>query len=67
MIDRGILRKITLDVLSQTSGTQWENFKPQVEKILVDKDLFPTQEECDANGINYSYYAGGETEPARRG
>jgi len=56
MIAKHILRALVLESLSQTPKTQIVNITNDVEKLVADYGLFPTEDDCQRLGIDYKYY-----------
>lgn len=57
MIMKRVLRELVIETLGKTPDTQINTILNQVEQLIVERDLFPTKEECEAKGIDYKYYA----------
>jgi hypothetical protein len=57
MIDKSTLRKLVIETLLKTPHTQVITIQNDVERLVIQHNLFPTKEECDASGVDYKYYA----------
>ena len=56
MIDKQILRALVLEFLGQTPKTQLVEAVNAVEGLVIERDLFPSREECERLQIDYHYY-----------
>ncbi len=56
MIEKHMLRALVLEVLAKTPQTQVVNTINDVERLVVEHDLFPSSDDCQHRGIDYHYY-----------
>ena len=56
MIEKHILRVLVLEVLAKTPQTQVVNTINDVERLVVEHDLFPSSDDCQRLSIDYRYY-----------
>ncbi len=57
MIEKSTLRELVVETLQKTPRTQVTSIQNAVEKLVTERNLFPTKEECEAKGVNYNDYA----------
>ncbi len=57
MIDKSTLRELVIEALLKTPHTQFNSIQNDVERLVLQHNLFPTKEECEARGVDYRYYA----------
>ncbi len=63
-MESSILRKLVLEVLKEIKGSQYLVVVAEVQKLAARRNLFPTQEECQKEELNYSYYQGKQLNPS---
>ena len=63
MIEKRILRNLVLEVLKKTPKTQATSIINDVERLVREKDLFPSKEECQRLNVDYHYYEQEELNP----
>ena len=63
MIEKQILRALVLEILSETPKTQIAHVINEVEKLVAERDLFPSLEYCQSLGIDYHYYEDKQLNP----
>ena len=56
MIEKQILRELVIETLQKTPHTQVNSIQNDVERLVVERNLFPTKEECETKGVDYKYY-----------
>ena len=56
MIAKHILRALVLEVVNHEPQTQIVNVTNSVERLVVERDLFPSSEDCQRLGIDFKYY-----------
>jgi hypothetical protein len=56
MIEKRVLRALILELLKRTPKTQVNHIIGEVEKLLVERKLFPTSDDCQRLGVDYKYY-----------
>ncbi len=56
MIEKHILRALILEVLSKTPQTQIVGTINDVERLVAERNLFPSLDDCERLGVEYSYY-----------
>ena len=56
MIEKKILRSLVLDVLRKTPHTQATSIENDVEKLVKERDLFPSKDECERVKVDYNDY-----------
>jgi hypothetical protein len=56
MIEKHILRALVLEQLSRTPKTQIVNAINDVERLVAERGIFPTEDDCQRLGIDYKYY-----------
>ncbi|MFC2069345.1 hypothetical protein ACFLTP_10135 [Chloroflexota bacterium] len=57
MIDKSTLRKLVIETLLKSPHTQLNSIQNDIEGVVIQHNLFPTKEECEARGVDYKYYA----------
>lgn len=57
MIDKSTLRELVIETILKTPHTQLTSIQKDVERLVVERNLFPTKEECETKGVDYKYYA----------
>lgn len=63
MIEKQILRNLVLEVFKKTPQTQATSIINDVERLVREKDLFPSKEECQQLNVDYRYYEQKELNP----
>lgn len=63
MIEKNILRALILEFLSHTPKTQINHILADVEKLVAERGLFPSPDDCQRLGIDYHYYQQKELNP----
>ncbi len=56
MIAKHILRALVLEVVNHEPQTQIVHATNDVERLVVERDLFPSSDECQRLGVDYHYY-----------
>jgi hypothetical protein len=56
MIEKSVLRELVIETLLKTPNTQVNSIQNDVERLVIQHNLFPTKEECEARGVDYKYY-----------
>ena len=56
MIEKHVLRALMLEVLSRTPQSQIVNAINDVERLVAERNLFPSSDDCQRLGIDYHYY-----------
>ncbi len=56
MIEKHVLRALVLEVLSHTPKTQIVSAINDVERLVVERDLFPSSDDCQRLDVDYHYY-----------
>lgn len=64
MIKNTILRKLILEVLRKGEASQYASIVNEVEELVAQQNLFPTQADCEQEKINYRYYQNKQLNPA---
>lgn len=63
MIEKHILRALVLEILNQTPKTQFNHVISEVERLLTERDLFPSEDDCQRLGFAYHYYKDKQLNP----
>lgn len=63
MISKMFLRCLVLEALGKMPNTQEVGVLNDVERLIKDRNLFPSQEECERAGVDYRFYAQAELHP----
>jgi len=63
LIDREVLRELVFEALRKEPRTNCGGIEIYVEETARSRNVFPDAKECQANGINYSYYDQGKLNP----
>lgn len=63
MIEKQLLRNLVLEVFKKTPHTQATSIINDVERLVKEKDLFPSKEDCERHNIDYHYYQQKELNP----
>ncbi len=66
MIEKHILRALVLEVLSHTPKTQIVHATNDVGRLVVERDLFPSPDDCQRLGVDYHYYQEKQLNPIDR-
>lgn len=66
MIEKHILRALVLEILSITPKTQINHVIDAVEKLVAERGLFPSWDDCQRLGIDYHYYQDKQLNPNDR-
>jgi len=56
MIEKHMLRALVLEILSKTPKTQINHVISDVERLVAERNLFPSLDDCERLGIDYRYY-----------
>ena len=56
MIEKYLLRALVLEQLSRTPKTQIVTVINDVERLVAERGLFPSSDDCHRLGIDYKYY-----------
>ena len=56
LIEKRLLRELVIETLGKTPNTQINTILNSVEELVVERNLFPTKEECEAKGVDYKWY-----------
>ncbi len=64
MIDKKILRSLVLDVFKKTPNTQVISIINDVEMLVRERDLFPSEDECMRFKVDYHDYRQKHLNPA---
>ena len=56
MIEKGLLRSLVIEVFRKTPTTQANSIINDVERLVKERDLFPSKEECQQLSVDYHYY-----------
>ena len=56
MIEKHILRALVLEVISHEPQTQIANVVNNVERLVAERGLFPSENDCQHRGVNYQPY-----------
>jgi len=62
-LDSETLRGIVLEAFNRDHETEWQTLHQSVVRIIREKDLFPSEEECEKLGLDPSYYMQGKLNP----
>jgi len=63
MIEKYILRALVLEVLSHIPKTQINHVIDEVEKLVAERGLFPSSDDCQRLGLDYRYYQDKQLNP----
>ncbi len=56
MIEKNLLRTLVLEVLDRVKHEQMNHIINEVEKLVEERALFPSEDDCQRSGINYQPY-----------
>ncbi|HUV56051.1 MAG TPA: hypothetical protein VMV84_02340 [Dehalococcoidales bacterium] len=56
MIEKNILRALVLEILSQMPKTQINHVIGAVERLVAERGLFPSSDDCQRLGVDYQSY-----------
>jgi len=57
MIEKSTLRELVVQALEKTPHTQVTSIQNAVGKLVAERNLFPTKEDCEAKGVSFNDYA----------
>jgi len=63
MIEKHILRALVLEILSHEPKTQINHVIGQVERLVAERGLFPSSDDCQRLGVDYQSYQQNELNP----
>jgi len=63
MIEKHLLRALVLEVVNREQQTQVNHVVDGVERLVTDRNLFPSSEDCQRIGIDYHYYQDKQLNP----
>lgn len=66
MIEKNLLRTLVLELLGRVDHEQMNHVINEVEKLVVDRALFPSEDDCERRGINYRPYREKQLSPIDR-
>lgn len=63
MIEKNLFRSLVLEVFKKTPRTQATSIINDVERLVKERDLLPSREDCIQHKLDYHYYEQGELNP----
>ena len=66
MIEKQLLRAVVLEILNNGSVTQVNHVIDGVERLIIERGLFPSQEDCQQHGVDYQHYHHRQLNPTDR-
>lgn len=66
MVEKRIFQSLVLEVLKKTPRTQATSIINDVERLVKERDLLPSREDCIQHDLDYHYYEQGELNPVDR-